>query len=280
MRGRRVETTLTGEHRSIFRSRGMEFDQVVRFEFGDDIRDIDWNVTARLGDIYRKVFVEDREVSVVVVLADHPALQFGSGARTKREVLLELAALVMLFGALNRERVTLIHQSPGGSRAFSPVRGRDRILAAVSALFAIRPPHPLDAHGACSPIVRENIPRGALVVWLGDVPDDPPPPEWASWKRRYHVIGVRAEDEWERDGPASGPLTAYDPLDGRLVRLRDDAATRANHAVWWAAREERWRAWWPDPADRLAIGPSEDPLEAFASFLRLREKRGRVRKRG
>jgi uncharacterized protein (DUF58 family) len=70
-----VENVLSGEYRSAFRGRGMEFDQVVRYEFGDDVRDIDWNVTARLGEPYRKKFVEEREVTVMIVLEDTPSLQ-------------------------------------------------------------------------------------------------------------------------------------------------------------------------------------------------------------
>ena len=274
MRGRRVETTLTGEHRSIFRGRGMEFDQVVKFAFGDDIRDVDWNVTARLGDVYRKVFVEDREISVVVVFADDPALQFGSGERTKRDALLELATLVMLLGTLNREQVMLIHDRPTGAQAFAPARRRDRIMATAGALLSALPPDPLGSGTACSPLVRGNIPRGALVVWIGEVPDAPPPPEWGGWTRRHQIIGVRAEDRWERDGPAGAPITAYDPRAGRVVRLRDDADTRARHAEWRAARDARWQAWWPDAAARLTVGPDEDPLESLTAFLR---SRGRPR---
>jgi len=82
----------------------MEFDQVVKYEFGDDVRDIDWNVTARLGEAYRKKFVEEREVTLLLVFEDTPSLQFGSGAQSKREVLLELAGLVMLLSAVNRDR--------------------------------------------------------------------------------------------------------------------------------------------------------------------------------
>ena len=104
-----VENPLTGEYRSVFRGRGMEFDQVVKYNFGDDIRDIDWNVTARLGEPYRKKFVEEREVTLLVVFEDTPSLQFGSGAQSKREALLEIAGLVMLLGAVNRDRVGFVH---------------------------------------------------------------------------------------------------------------------------------------------------------------------------
>lgn len=280
MRGRRVETTLAGEHRSIFRGRGMEFDQVVRFEFGDDIRDVDWNVTARLGDVYRKIFVEDREVSVAVIFADDPALQFGSGDRTKRDALLELASLVMLLGALNRERVLLIHDRPDGARLYPPERRRQRIMANAGALLSADAPDPLLEGATCTPLIKQAIPRGALIVWIGEVPEGPPPPEWGGWRRRHQIIGVRAEDRWEREGPATGALTAYDPVAGRVVRLRDDAATRARHAEWREAREARWAAWWPNASDRLTIGPDEDPLGALTAFMRAREAGGGAQARG
>ena len=101
-----VENVLSGEYRSAFRGRGMEFDQVVKYEYGDDIRDIDWNVTARLGEPYRKKFVEEREVTLLLVFEDSASLRFGSGDNSKREALLELAGFVMLpfLSAVNRDR--------------------------------------------------------------------------------------------------------------------------------------------------------------------------------
>ena len=78
-----VSTALSGNYRSVFRGKGMEFDQVVKYQWGDDMRDIDWNVTARLGEPYRKKFIEERELSIIFVFEDTPALQFGSGTRSK-----------------------------------------------------------------------------------------------------------------------------------------------------------------------------------------------------
>src|SRR3984885_14765364 len=122
-----VENVLSGEYRSAFRGRGMEFDQVVRYEFGDDVRDIDWNVTARLGEPFRKKFVEEREVTLLLVFEDSPTLLFGSGAVSKREALLELAGLVMLLGAVNGDRVGFVHALPEGPVFREPVRGRGAI---------------------------------------------------------------------------------------------------------------------------------------------------------
>src|SRR5712671_6493131 len=107
-----VENVLSGEYRSAFRGRGMEFDQVVKYQWGDDPRDIDWNVTARLGEPYRKRFVEERDLSVIFVFEDSPALQFGSEGRTRRETLLETTALLMLISSINKDRVGLLYNSP------------------------------------------------------------------------------------------------------------------------------------------------------------------------
>ena len=130
-----VENVLSGEYRSAFRGRGMEFDQVVKYTFGDDIRDIDWNVTARLGEPYRKKFIEEREVSLLLLFEDSVSLQFGSGAQSKREALLELAGLVMMLGAVNRDRVGFLHASPAGYTIKEPVRGRGQILHAAAQLL-------------------------------------------------------------------------------------------------------------------------------------------------
>jgi len=109
-----VANTVSGDYRSVFRGRGMEFDQVVKFEWGDDPRDIDWNVTARLGEPYRKRFVEERDLAVMLVFEDSPALQFGSRGRTRRETLLQIAALLMLIGTANKDRVSVLYVSPAG----------------------------------------------------------------------------------------------------------------------------------------------------------------------
>ena len=119
-----VENVLSGEYRSAFRGRGMEFDQVVKYTFGDDIRDIDWNVTARLGEPYRKKFIEEREVSLLLLFEDSVSLQFGSGAQSKREALMELAGLVMMGGDV----LGVVHRCVRrrGSSAMARTRGARR----------------------------------------------------------------------------------------------------------------------------------------------------------
>ena len=268
-----VETSLSGEYRSAFRGRGMEFDQVVRYEFGDDVRDIDWNVTARLGEPYRKKFVEEREVTVLILFEDSPSLQFGSAGRTKREALLELAGLIALLGAANRDRVGLVHVTPDGHHLTQPVRGRSQIMHMAAGLLG-RPAPALDGRTTV-PIPWEFIaraaPRHSVLLWLGDFPPRPAPDGWAVIRRRYQPMCFRVDDPWDRELPDSAPFGAYDPLAGRVVVLDPrSAAERERHAAWRQERDEALRTLQPDPLSRLVVSTQDDLLDAVVRYFRAR----------
>lgn len=278
-----VENVLSGEYRSAFRGRGMEFDQVVKYEFGDDVRDIDWNVTARLGEPYRKKFVEEREVTLLLVFEDSPSLHFGSGAQSKREALLELAGLVMLLGAVNRDRVGFVHASPDGNLFREPVRGRGQILHQAAALLA-RPAPALESGAAEIPwrFLARAAPKHSVLIWLGDFPPGSrggrggaQPEGWTVLQRRYQTMGFRVDDPWERALPAGEGFAAFDPTAGRLVVLDGNAAERAAHATWVREREAAWLALFPDPLARLVVGTDQNRLDALVRFFHARMKKGR-----
>lgn len=273
-----VENMLSGEYRSAFRGRGMEFDQVVRYEFGDDVRDIDWNVTARLGEPYRKKFVEEREVTLLVVLEDSPSLNFGSGLQSKREALLELAGLVMLLGAVNRDRVGFVHASPNGHLFREPVRGRGAILHAAASLLAQPPPPVSDLRNANAAIpwrfLSRAAPKHSVLLWLGDFPPRTHPEGWPVLQRRYQTIGFRVDDPWERELPSDDVFAAYDPVAGRLVTLEGSAAERAAHAAWREQREAAWRELFPAPLSRLVVSTEENRLDALVKFFHARMRAG------
>ena len=274
----------------------MEFDQVVKYEFGDDVRDIDWNVTARLGEPYRKKFVEEREVTLLLVFEDSPSLHFGSGAQSKREALLEIAGLVMLLGAVNRDRVGFVHAASGGAFLREPVRGRGQILHAAATLLAR--PAPLPTEGAPEipwRFLARAAPKHSVLIWLGDFPPprepaEPARPEpaerprgaradgqpegWAVLQRRYQTMGFRVDDPWERALPPGESFAAYDPTAGRLVTLDGNAAERAAHARWCYARENAWQSLFPDPLTRLVIATDQNRLDALVRFFHARMKTG------
>jgi hypothetical protein len=297
-----VENVLSGEYRSAFRGRGMEFDQVVKYTFGDDIRDIDWNVTARLGEPYRKKFIEEREVSLLLLFEDSVSLQFGSGAQSKREALLELAGLVMMLGAVNRDRVGFLHASPAGYKLQEPVRGRGQILHAAATLLGQTPP-PLDG-GAQSAergtpesssgtqpsafsaqptfipwrLLAKAAPRHSILIWLGDFPPRLEPEGWSVLSRRYQTMGFRVEDPWDRELPFERILTTYDPVAGRLVNLNGaSSAQRTAHAEWVHSRDASFNAIFPNVLSRLTVRTDEERLESLVRFFHRRMAAGQRR---
>ena len=272
-----VENVLSGEYRSTFRGRGMEFDQVVRYEFGDDVRDIDWNVTARLGEPYRKKFVEERESTLFVVVEDSPSLQFGSTATSKREALLELAGLVMLLGAVNRDRVGYLIARPGSYDFRPAVRGRGQIMHLASTLLGHPAPPLDDADGkdARSSIpwnlLSRAAPRHSIVLWLSDFAPGASPDGWAVMQRRYQTMGFRIDDPWDLALPEDSDLfAAYDPATRRLVSLEGSNAERRAHAEWKAQREGFFPTLFPDLTSRMSVPTTEDRLEALVRFFRRR----------
>jgi uncharacterized protein (DUF58 family) len=276
-----VENVLSGEYRSTIRGSGMEFDQVVKYEYGDEVRSIDWNVTARLGEPYRKKFIEEREVTVLVVFEDTPSLQFGYGADSRREALLELAGLVMLLGAVNRDRVGFVHATPSGYTLSKPVRGRGRILHAAAILMGSAPPPLEDAApdvagpGGCVVpfhMLARAAPRHSVLIWLGDFAPRPKPDGWPVLARRYQAMGFRVDDPWDRAMPSGEAFVAYDPVAERLVTIEGSAAERAAHAEWRGRREASWRELFPAPLSRLVAGTDEDRLDALVRFFHARER--------
>jgi hypothetical protein len=270
-----VENMLSGEYRSTFRGRGMEFDQVVRYEFGDDVRDIDWNVTARLGEPYRKKFVEEREVTLLVVFEDTPSLRFGSGAQSKREALLELAGLVMLLGAVNRDRVGFVHASPSGNLFRQPVRGRGAILHAAATLLG-RPAPDLTEGQPQMPwrFLARAAPKHSVLLWLSDFPPRPEPEGWAVMQRRYQTMGFRVDDPWERELPGDEVFAAYDPTADRLVTIEGSSSEQVAHAEWRELRDTSWKKLFPAPLSRLVVGTDENRLDALVKFFHARMRAG------
>jgi uncharacterized protein (DUF58 family) len=279
-----VENVLSGEYRSAFRGRGMEFDQVVKYTYGDDIRDIDWNVTARLGEPYRKKFIEEREVSLLLLFEDSVSLQFGSGAQSKREALLELAGLVMMLGAVNRDRVGFLHASESGYMLKEPVRGRGQILHAAAQLLGQPAPAIENRESRIENsfvpwrLLAKAAPRHSILIWLGDFPPRIEPEGWTVLTRRYQTMGFRVEDPWDRELPFERVLTTYDPVAGRLVNLNGaSAAQRDAHAEWVAQRDASFRALFPAPLTRLSVRTDQERLEALVRFFHARMAAGNRR---
>lgn len=265
-----VNTTVSGEYRSAFRGRGMEFDQVVKYQWGDDPRDIDWNVTARLGEPYRKRFIEERDLTIVFIFEDSPALQFGSDGRTRRDTLLETAALLMMVSAINRDRVGLLYSAPGKSWFQRALPGRKGIMRTAAMLLGQEAPA-LDGPAKCTlpwQFIKKSSSRGSVLVWLGPFAPAGMPDLWRELQQRHQAVGVRADDPWDVELPRHAKIPAYDPLAGKLTLLNTSLATeRAAHAQWRDRREAYFTELFPRLDDRLIVPNTADPLQSLVAWF-------------
>lgn len=266
---RATQSSLVGNYRSVFKGRGMEFDQVVKYDWGDDLRDIDWKVTARLGIPYRRQFVEERDLTIIVVFEDSPALQFGSEGRTRREVLLETAVLFMLLGGISRDRIAVHYVSPQGAWVQRAAAGRRSVLRAATRLLEQAPP-PLDA-GVIEPdwqLVRRLATGGSVLLWFGPFVDGVLPERWRELQLRYRTVGIRADDPWDLEMPPGLKFSAFDPLAGRVASINTSSpAQRRAHAVWRKRRDAHFEHLFPRASDRMRVPGSVDPLKALTAFF-------------
>ncbi len=270
-----VESTLSGEYKSSFRGKGMEFDQVVKYEFGDDVRDIDWNVTARLGEPYRKKFVEEREITLFLLFEDSPSLQFGSGSVSKREALMELASLIMLLSAVNGDRISVMYSSPTGYEFQKSINGRGRIMHSAANLLGRPAPDLLGSSEVQIPwkYISKAAPRHSIFVWLSDFGNCQAPASWNVLKKRYQPIGFRIEDPWERELPVDGTRNVFDPTSGSLFTLNGkSAAQREAHRKWNEQRDAHFFKLFPQSSSQLTLQSGDDALDAIVRLFHHRMK--------
>jgi hypothetical protein len=217
---------------------------------------------------------QNPEVVVFFVFHDDPALQFGSGPRSKREVAIELVCYALLLAATKRERVGLLHRSGSTEHRLQPTRDRRRILAEVVRLLeSVSPPLRQPCERCRQPTVVTGIPRGSLVLWLAEIPEGSPSPQWRAWARHYDLRGLRVEDAWERSVTSGVSAPIFDPIADQIVHVKPDASVRAAHARWRAERERRWISWWPDSRRRNVMDVAADPLNQFIKMLKAGERR-------
>ncbi len=271
-----ARSLLEGGYRSAFRGKGMEFEQVVRYEFGDDVRDIDWNVTARKGEPYRKKFVEERELSLLLLVEDSPSLCFGSLGRTKRETVLEAAGFLGVLSADNRDRVGILHVHAGGYTLYPSKRHRRGILRSLLQLLTSRPPDlwPLPEPEIPWRVVHSALSRGGVLVWIGDFAREAKPADWAALRSRFELVGVRVDDPWESKLPEMGVVDVFDPTSGEFFSLDTSSRTvRQRQEEWVREREEQWKERFPSPRSRCVLGTDRPVSSGLAQFLlaRMRE---------
>ena len=273
---RAVEDVFAGAYRSAFRGRGLEFSEVREYVPGDDVRAIDWNVTARAGRPFVKRFEEERELTVVIALDLSASLRFGTRARTKRETAAEAGALLALAASRNRDRVGLLLFTDGVELYLPPSKSRSRALRVARELLAYEPLGTGTDVGSALAFLGRVLRRRAVVFVLSDWIASPFDRELALLARRHEVVVLEVTDPLERELPASGLVLVRDLESGssRIVDLGVGAA----RAAWRVARARHGRtlveAFRRGRADRIDLlcGAPVAPV-----LVRHMEQRARMR---
>jgi uncharacterized protein (DUF58 family) len=272
-----VRDLVAGEYASAFRGRGIEFADVREYQPGDDVRTIDWKVTARLGNTYVKRHLEERELGLLLVVDASASGAFGSARRTKRELATELAAVLAFAAARSNDRAGLALFTDGVERYLPPAKGRRQALRLVSELLAFEPRRRRTDLAESLRFLEPLLRRRAVLVVLSDFLAEGWQDPLARLARRHDAIAVKLEDPRERELPDAGVVTLRDPESGawRLVNT-SDAALRirfAERAAEWdralaqSLRERR--------VDLLRLETPEPYAEPLLAFFRRRERRWR-----
>ncbi len=289
---RAVEDTLSGQYHSVFKGRGMAFSEVRPYAPGDEVRAIDWNVSARTGQLHVKRFVEERELTVMVLCDLSASADFGSGERTKAEVAAEIAALLALSAVTNGDRVGLVLFTDRVERFVPPRKGRRHALRLVSEILQFRPEGRGTSLGAALEFLRRAMRRRTVAFLLSDFVEPPAAPARGASPapaapfpferalriaaRKHDLVPVRIGDRLERELPAAGLAWVEDPETGATVRVDlGDRRVRARLAATLAAEDEALRRLFARlELDHAAVRADDaDYVSPLLAFFRARARR-------
>lgn len=205
----------SGEYHSAFKGRGMAFAENRAYQHGDEIRTIDWNVTARMGSPYVKVFEEERELTVFLMVDISASNATGTRQRSKRELATELAAVLAFSAMGNNDKVGAVLFSDRIERFIPPSKGRSHVLRIIREIIEIEPEGKgTDISGALSHFLQAMKKR-TICFLVSDFRDEGFEGVLKRAGRRHDLVALRVEDPVERDLPAVGWLPATDPETGR-----------------------------------------------------------------
>jgi len=272
---RLVDSLMGGAYHSAFKGRGMEFEDVREYVPGDEVRSIDWNVTARAGWPHVKTYREERELTVILLVDVSSSEMFCSATQGKNELLAEFSALIALAALRNDDKIGLALFSEKVERFLPPKKGRRHVLRLIRDLLAYVPEsRGTDLASALSFIGKVQR-RRAVVFLLSDFIAEDFRRDLAAARSRHDVIAVRVGDPREREFPDAGLLELEDAETGALVTVDTaNARFRERFAAEGAtSRKEQQNLLRSLAVEGLDITTGRDYIRELSRFFRLREKR-------
>jgi len=271
-----VENVFGGEYQSAFKGRGIEFAEVRPYQVGDDVRNIDWSVSARMDETYVKVYEEEREQPVMLCVDVSGSENFGSQGKLKREVAAEICAVIAFSAVQNNDTVGLLLFSDEVERFIRPAKGRRHVLRCIRELFTAEPASTgTDIGGAIRRVLR-ILRRQSILVLVSDFFDDGYAPMLRAASQRHDTVGVELRDPREEELPPVGLVDLTDAETGKTVTLdaRDPAAQEAFAAAVEARREQTTDLLRRAGVDHVVVRTDADYIEPLITFFRRRAQRG------
>jgi uncharacterized protein (DUF58 family) len=274
-----VETAFAGDYHSVFKGRGMNFEDVREYQPGDEIRAIDWNVTARLGTAFVKKFTEERELTVMLIVDVSASGNFGSSAQSKRELAAEVACLLAFSAIRNNDKVGLILFSDRVELFIPPKKGRSHTLRLIREILFFQPQGRGTDPALALDYLNNVVTRRAVVFFISDFQAPDFSHALAISGRRHDFIAIHVEDEREEVLPNIGIIRLEDAETGEQIEINTaDRATRQRFADLAEARKaELARTLRRNNIDAIALRTGRDYLPALRAFFKQRERRLAIR---
>ncbi|MCC5905998.1 MAG: DUF58 domain-containing protein [Balneolaceae bacterium] len=209
-----VNNVFGGEYQSAFKGRGMEFSEVREYTFGDDVRQIDWNVTARNGEPFIKVFEEEREQTLMLCVDISPSGFFGSRSQTKMELAIEICAVLAFSAIKNGDKVGMVLFSDKIEKVVPPKKGRTHVLRLIRELYTTEPAGTKTSIAEALSYVNRLLNRKAIVILASDFQDQNFDKEHRITGRKHDLVNLVINDELEEDLPNIGVVPLLDAETG------------------------------------------------------------------
>jgi uncharacterized protein (DUF58 family) len=272
---RLVNTVFAGEYHSVFKGHGMEFDEVREYDPGDDIRDIDWNVTARMGHPFTKKFVEERELTVMFLVDASASGQYGTRGKTKSELIAEICALLAFSAVKNHDRVGLIIFSDQIEKYIPPKKNRTHVLRVIREILSFKPKHRLTDINVALKALNDVLTKRATVFLFSDFFAENYGRLLKISHKKHDVVGVVVEDPTEREFPdVRGTLELADAETGEVFALKPGKRFRQRFKSEWSGRRDRRDEIFASVGlDRIGIETGQPYINSLIRFFKTRARR-------
>ena len=274
-----VETVFGGDYHSVFKGRGMNFEDVREYQQGDEIRAIDWNVTARMGDAFVKKFTEERELTVMLVVDVSASGNFGSTTQSKRELAAEVACLLAFSAIRNNDKVGLLLFTDRVELFIPPKKGQSHTLRIIREILFFEPQGRGTEPALALDYLNNLVTRRAVVFFISDFQAPDFSKALAVTGRRHDLIAIRVEDEREKVFPNIGLITLEDAETGEQIEINTANRTTRTRLSDTAHRHdaELSRVLRRNNVDSITLRTGEDYLPALRAFFKQRERRMAIR---